>query len=265
MAETSDSLKSRGCLIVVGTGIEALGQITPAAQTAIESADEVLYVVADQLTAEWITSVNPCAESLQGYYRAGQDRRVTYEAQAARIMQSVRAGQRVCAAFYGHPGMVVDPARLAIDAARAEGFAARMLPAVSSFDSLMADLGFDPIGGCQMYEATDVLLRRRPIDPMTPLVLWQIGTVGHFEHQAGALNHDGLSVLAEVLADRYGQDHEVVVYEAATLAACGPMRERLTLGELGRASVSRGSTLFVPPVGEPPVDLAMARRLGLPN
>ena len=259
----STAAPGAGCLIVVGTGIEALGQITPAARRAVEQADDVVYSVGDPLTVEWITSINPRAESLFSFYRPGQDRRLTYAAQAERILRSVRTGRRVCAVFYGHPGMLVDPARLAIEQARAEGFPARMLPGVSSFDCLMADLGFDPSDGCQMYEATDFLLRRRLADSSTPLVLWQLGVVGHLEHQPGELSLDGVAVLAEALAERYGTAHEVVVYEATTFGACEPQVERVALLDLVKAHITRGSTLFVPPLREPEVDLDIAERLGL--
>ena len=63
---------------------------------------------------------------------------------AEAILEPVRAGKRVCAAFYGHPGVFVLPSHDAISRARAEGFEATMLPGVSAEDCLVADLGVDP-------------------------------------------------------------------------------------------------------------------------
>src|SRR5206468_3187411 len=52
------------------------------------------------------------------------------------------------------------------------------LPGVSALDALLADLRLDPVvHGLQMYEATDVLLRRRPLQSDVPAVLWQIGPI----------------------------------------------------------------------------------------
>ena len=60
------------------------------------------------------------------------------------ILDAVRGGASVCAAFYGHPGIFVTPSHDAVRRARAEGYPARMLPAVSAVDCLFADLGVDP-------------------------------------------------------------------------------------------------------------------------
>ena len=44
------------------------------------------------------------------------------------ILAAVREGKRVCAVFYGHPGVYVKPSHEAVRRARKEGFEARMLP-----------------------------------------------------------------------------------------------------------------------------------------
>src|SRR5437899_1041057 len=99
----------------------------------------------------------------------------TYDDIVAEILSAVRSGTRVCVALYGHPGVFARPAHEAVRRARAEGFPARMLPAVSAEDCLFADLGVDPgENGCQSYEATDFLLRKREVDVSAALVLWQI-------------------------------------------------------------------------------------------
>src|ERR1019366_5373545 len=138
-------------------------------------------------------------------------------ARTARILRGVRAGRRVCAALYGHPGVFVHAGHEAIRIAREEGHRARMLAAISSEDCLFADLGVDPgVTGCQSYEATNFLMRRRNIDVSVPLVLWQIGVIGIFDHRP-LDGPGGLGVLAEVLGDAYGFEHEAIIYEASLL------------------------------------------------
>src|SRR5437773_2103233 len=79
-----------------------------------------------------------------GLSAPGKPRRETYAEMVEELLAPVRAGHNVCAAFYGHPGVFVNPGHEAIRRARAEGFPARMLPAVSALDCLVADLGIDP-------------------------------------------------------------------------------------------------------------------------
>lgn len=252
-----------GSLIVLGTGIEAIGHVTVAARRALEGADEVLHLVPDPLTARWIESLNPASESLRGLYEPGRDRALIYAAMAARILQGVRTGRRVCTAIYGHPGVFVHAGHEAIRIARAEGHRARMLPAISSEDCLFADLGVDPgVAGCQSYEATNFLMRRRNIDVSVPLILWQIGVIGVFDHRP-ADGSEGLGMLAEVLSDHYGIGHEAIVYEASLLGICQPRADRLAVGDLGEAATTSASTLFVPPARSAEWDSAVVERLGI--
>ena len=133
-------------------------------------------------------------------YEEGASHRAAYERMAEAILEPVRAGKRVCAVFYGHPGVFVLPSHDAISRARAEGFDATMLPGVSAEDCLVADLGVDPArNGLQSYEAGDFLRRRPVIEPTTALVLWQIGVVGARTHTAN-VSAPALAELVELLA-----------------------------------------------------------------
>jgi len=254
-----------GSLIVVGTGFLVAGQVTPEAHAAMTGADRLLYVVSDAPTRRWIETVNPSAESLYDAYGEGRPRSDSYREMVERILAPVRAGQRVCAAFYGHPGIFVYPSHEAIRRAREEGFRARMLPGISAEDCLFADLGVDPaLQGWRSYEATDFLARRRPVDPTSALVLWQVGAIGVATfHRRAVWRTDGLRVLVDVLSEHYPEDHRVVLYQAATLPVVEPRILELPLAELPDAEVSVAATLYVPAAASPPSDPEAMERLGL--
>ncbi len=253
----------RGSLSVVGTGYLVAGHTTLEAKAEIESAERLFYLVADPASEAWIRSLNSAAESLADLYAEGRPRRRTYAAMVERIVAPLAEGARVCAAFYGHPGIFVGPSHEAIRRARAGGHEARMLAAVSAEDCLFADLGVDPSSdGCQSFEATDFLVRRRRPDPTSALVLWQIGVIGVRDARGGRLwSPGGLRILAESLTEFYPADHEVVVYEAAAIPTFAPKIERTPLSRLPEAAVTADSTLFVPPAARREVDPEMRRRL----
>lgn len=253
-----------GLLVVVGTGIKAVGHLTLDARAWIARADEVHYVTTDALTEGLILSLAPTARSLSRFYQIGQSRPATYEAMTQAILAGARAGRTVCAAFYGHPGVFVYPSHDAIRRARAEGLRAIMEPGVSAEDCLFADLGLDPaVVGCAQYEATDFLVYRRRPDPTAALIVWQIGAVGDLAWNPGRTNADNVRVLAGELAATYGDDHVVVVYEAAQLPTCQPVILHVRLADLPSAPLSTASTLFVPPRERRAADPAMVARLGL--
>jgi uncharacterized protein YabN with tetrapyrrole methylase and pyrophosphatase domain len=227
----------------------------------LETADDVRYLVADPLTRAWLERLRPDARSLLHHYKKGRRRRDVYEAITVEIVGAVRGGGAVCAAFYGHPGIFVDPSHEAMRRVRAEGLPARMLPAVSAEDCLLADLGIDPASrGLQSYEATDFLLYGREIDASAALILWQVGVVAQW-HVTGGTGIDGLRLLAEHLQKRYPADHEVTLYEASPFPVCGPLVETTPLSALGDVEPPALATLYVPPAERRTPDLAMLERL----
>jgi uncharacterized protein YabN with tetrapyrrole methylase and pyrophosphatase domain len=250
-----------GSLTVVGTGIGLGVHLTPEARLAIEGADELLHIASDPATSAWLSTLNPSNRRLNDLYRVGGPREEAYAAMVEVMLEAVRAGRRVCAAFYGHPGVFVRPSHEAVRRAREEGFDARMLPAISTEDCLFADLGVDPArSGCQSYDATDFLVYRRRPDTAAALVLWQITVIGE-DNSVAEPNRVGLAVLADYLGEHYPADHPVTVYEASSFPGVPPIVERATVGDLARADVTPLSTLYVPPAERPRADAEMIERL----
>jgi len=239
-------------------------QVTPEAAAAIDRADDVLYLVADPLTAEWLQRARPESRSLGGHYAPGKDRGQTYAEMVEELLAPVRAGRDVCAVFYGHPGVFVRPGHEAVRRARAEGFAARMLPAVSALDCLVADLAIDPgVAGLVSYEATDFVVHRRRPDTGATLVLWQIGVIGELGYATDP-SRAGLAVLAERLERSYPRDHETIVYEASPYPlVADPFVLRVPLEALPEAEVPLLSTLVVPPARRSRRHRPTIARLGL--
>jgi uncharacterized protein YabN with tetrapyrrole methylase and pyrophosphatase domain len=259
--------RARGSLTIAGVGLAGPAHVTRETLGAIRAAERHFVLVADLLTLEWLLTLAPGAENLVDSYGVGKSRDDTYEEIVERILAPMRQGRRVCAIFYGHPGVFANSPHEAIRRARAEGFTARMLPGISALDCLFADVGLDPGDvGCQEYEATDFLLRRRRFDPCSGLVLWQIGVVGVVDYREEELwSREGLGVLAERLLETYPAEHEVVVYEATTLPVLPPKILRLPLSALAAADVTAISTLYVPPLPDRDTDMVMLRRLGFEN
>ena len=238
--------RAGGSLTVVGSGIRPQ-HLTGETAAAIESADELLYLAAESVTAAWLATLHPCATSLAPLYVEGVDRAVTYEAMANSILAPARRGAAVAAAFYGHPGVFVAPSHEAVARARAEGIPARMLPAVSAEDCLFADLGIDPgRSGCQSYGASYFLARRPPLDTAAHVLLWQISVVGE-RRAVTEVRREGLVELTDALLDHYAPTHEVVVYEASPYSVVDALVERLPLRQLPEHEVTPMATLVIPP------------------
>src|SRR5262245_3832821 len=100
----------KGSLVVVGTGIRTVGQLTMEAIAWIKQAERLFYVVSDPIAESVIQDLNPkAAESMSGLYHEGKPRILAYNAMIDRILKSVRSGKMTVAAFYGHPGVFAYP------------------------------------------------------------------------------------------------------------------------------------------------------------
>jgi hypothetical protein len=186
----------------------------------------------------------------------------TYRQMVEAMLTEVRAGKRVCGAFYGHPGIFAWPPHKAIEIARQEGYSAHMEPGISAEDCLYADLGFDPgKTGCQHFETSQFMLYRRVIDTAGYLVLWQIGVAGDQSLARFKTGPAHRQVLVDLLSSNYPLDHEVTLYRAATLPTQHPCIIRLPLAELPDAEVDMHMTLVVPPAIAMQPNLEIRQRL----
>ena len=220
-------------------------------------------MAAEHAAEAWLASFNPRARALSTLYRAGVPRRQIYAEMVDEILAAVRGGARVCAAFYGHPGVFVAPSHEAVRRAREEGYPARMLPAISAEDCLVADLGVDPgAHGWQSYEATSLLLRGHTPDPTAALVLWQVDATGKIDWDlepgrrlctrspTGCSSSTLRSTRSCSTARR-------------SIPIAEPVIERMRLGDMRALESTPGPTLYVPPLPQRPLDPAVAERLGL--
>lgn len=140
----TENITKHGSLKVVGTGIKSIVDISIGAEAEIRLADKIVYFVADPVTQRTIHRLNANSESLYGLYGNIKPRLETYKEMVEVIMGYVRMGLSVCAVFYGNPSVFAWSTHEAIRRTRKEGFRAEMMPAVSAYASLLADLSLDP-------------------------------------------------------------------------------------------------------------------------
>jgi precorrin-6B methylase 1 len=252
----------RGSLSCVGIGMTLGSHLTPLARSHIEQADVVFAGLSDGIVELWLQRMHPDVRSLQPYYREGKSRLKTYRQWVGLMMAELRAGKRVCGVFYGHPGIFAWSPHKVIEAARAEGYEARMEPGISAEDCLYADLGIDPGRfGCQHFEASQLLFYQRRIDPAGYLVLWQVGLVGDRSLARFQTGPAYRQVLVDLLGNDYPLDHEVIIYRGATLPIEQPRIRRIALRDLPHVPLTTEETVVLPPAAALRPNLAIQERL----
>ncbi len=238
----------QGSLVCVGTGITLGAHISTRTENLIKSADLVFCLMADSISELWIKEMHPNVISLQQYYQEGKSRLETYKEMVAEISSKVRDGNKVCGVFYGHPGIFAKVPHDAIKKVKALGLPAHMEPAVSADACLFADLGIDPGKfGCQQHEATQFLMHNRLFDPSSYLILWQVGVVGDRSLKKFSTDKEEKTLLMDRLLQKYPKNHQITIYEAATLPSAKPRIETIALSELANSKLNMHTTLAIPP------------------
>jgi hypothetical protein len=78
------------------------------------------------------------------------------------------------------------------------------VPGISSLDTLFVDLGIDAASdGLQMYEATDLLLRRRPLQNDVPCIIWQVNAIAEPTYETDRRSADQFLPLQSYLLEFY--------------------------------------------------------------
>ncbi|WP_298775355.1 SAM-dependent methyltransferase [uncultured Shewanella sp.] len=243
--------QKNGRLVCVGTGLNLAGQITVLSQSYIEQAEVVFSLMPDGFAERWVARLNKDVRSLQPFYAQNggvKNRRDTYAQMVDAIVTEVRLGKQVVCALYGHPGVFACVGHRAIEQLKKEGYTAHMEPGVSAEACLWADLGVDPAtSGHQSVEASQFMFYQQSISPAAYLVLWQIGLAGEHTLTQFHTSSDKLQVLVDLLQQWYPLEHEVILYEAATLPIQSPRIDKLMLKDLPQATLTDISTLCIPP------------------
>lgn len=255
---------SNGSLVIVGSGIKFMAHLSTEAMAYIKQSDKVLYSVNEPAMESWIEKNNSNAESLNPLENDNNLRLDFYREMTNHIVNSVKKPQHVCVVFYGHPTIF---ARSALDAAhliKQAGYFTRILPGISAEDCLFADLRIDPGShGCLSYETTDLLIRERPISTSSHLILWQVGMIGSLKKPNRHDNKPGLQLLFNYLKNFYPENHQIYSYQAALYPHTEPQIACFNLKKLTGIEFSSLSTLYIPPLRQAKINLAMLTALNI--
>ena len=253
-------------LWIVGLGIQTVTQVTREVEQALRAAREVLYLDTGVATKPYLEGLCPRVTSLfKQSYGEERPRINAYEHMAIRVVEAALDHPPVTFAIHGHPLVAAHPPFLALELAKALGLRVEVLPGISAIDTVLADLRIDPVvHGVQMYEATDLLLRRRPLLNDVPAIIWQIGPLETGLYSQRVSRPERFSRFISHLRQYYPPQHQVVAIYCSPHPLLPPAILRFPLEDMGRHAeeIHSGFTLYVPPaVGRPVQDCDLLAKL----
>jgi len=241
---------------IIGLGTVNIDQVTRGAERALAGSAEVLFLDAGVATPAFLASRCERVTDLSPHLRAGESRILAHHAIAAQVIDAALTHRPVSFAVGGHPTHLVPSTFLVRDLAALLGLEVEIHAGISALDQICAELMIDPAShGLQSFEATDVLLRRRPLACDVPLLLWQVGRVESHLHDLGRSRPERFERLTRYLLRTYPAEHQVVAVEASSHPLLDPVHIGFPLHQMPAqaARISARTTLYVPPVGTRPV------------
>lgn len=208
-------------ITVVGLGSGDPDRLTLGSLKLLQAAGERMVRTKDHPVVSWLEETGVTFTSFDEVYETMADFPSVYREIADRLIQSAKSegGRSVLYAVPGHPMVAEATVKLLRERCPAEGVELRITGGESFLDEAFVRLGFDPIEGFQLLDASD--LARIRIDPRRHTLIGQV--------------YDGFTA-SEVklgLMEVYPDDYPVVVGHA--LGVEGSERvQRVPLYELDR-------------------------------
>lgn len=237
---------------IVGLGISIVQHMTREVEDAIRRSRAVYYVAGGPAVHEFLESLCPRVVNLHVEYKEDGDRLKTYDRMSSIIVDAALDHPPVTFAVYGHPLIYAYPPQQVLLAAKFCGLRAKVLPGISALDTIFVDLALDPsIQGLQMYEATELMIRGRPLQPDVPCLLWQIGSVETNLYSTATSKPERFRRLKEYLLQFYPLEHIVTTVYSSSHSHMSSLLESFPLGEIEQKApgLHQSLTLYIPPIG----------------
>jgi precorrin-3B methylase len=188
--------------------------------------------------------------SLWSLYQDGRIRTDNYLDVFHAIVELVEIERPVAWLTPGHPVIFDSVSASLINEGNARGWNLRIIPGISSIDTMLATLGYDPAHGMLIHEATGLVRRRIPVSPSMALMLFQPAV---FDVNVAIISVSSagpdLSPLRDYLREFHSGEHMCAFIRSASQLGEQDLVTWTKLGDLASVpyDLVAGSTLFVPP------------------
>jgi uncharacterized protein YabN with tetrapyrrole methylase and pyrophosphatase domain len=238
-------------IYLLGSGIRGTLHFTNETIQALRVCRVVYVLHPDTMVLDYVRKYCDDVHDLNTFYDGREIRQDVYSAIADRLIEEADRSGPVAFLVHGHPLFLVSATEYTLHQAARKGLKTTVLAAVSSFDTLLCDLGIDYGYGVQIFDSTTMIENTWAPNPAVPLLVFQLATTCNRrvvkDRPVGSI----LKPLLDFLTPVYGPSHHVrIVHSGAALLEETEVID-LRLSELTADDIDleRRPTLYVPPLG----------------
>jgi uncharacterized protein len=236
-------------LYLMGAGIFFPDHLTAEETRILASCARICTILSEAHLALLPGELRAKCVSLWPLYQDKRRRSENYRDVTQAVIEAVERERPVAWFTPGHP-MIFDSVSTALlRTGQKRGWRVRVVPAISCFDTLLAELGYDPAEGLLIHEATSVVVREIPLRRSIATLLLQPGVFNSaLAHTATPFADLDLARLRDYLLRFFPPDHRCAFVRSAEKATERAQIVWLRLRNMASAPYETvvGSTLFLP-------------------
>ena len=253
-------------LYVIGLGVSIPKHITTEARECMGQCRRIFAIVQEPPSL-WI---GPCESgvpeviNLLKTYAENVLRKDNYDRAADTVLNALQNSTPIGYVTYGNPLVYDSVAQELVRQAKQLQINVKVVPGISSIDSLLCDLGVDMAPGIQICEASWLVAARIAPQTMYGMILLQIGAFGSLRtHYRVRPTPASLAGLVDYLKRFYPASHQVVLVRSGGTEQQSARITKLSIERICEADVEDilNASLYIPAVEEARIEESTLRRM----
>lgn len=239
-------------LLLMGTGVNYKTHLTIETQQAIKVCRKIFVLHEHMGLVELLKSYGKQVVDLSEVYHGFEKRQDVYNKISEILIDEAKHTGKVGFLVQGHPLFLVSATEYTLELAAKENLKVEVLPAVSSFDTILASLKIDYCYGLQIFDATTLISNNWHPNTAFPMLIFQLATTMNERIVKGALDSSILSPLKLHLLKNYPENHICkLVYTPKEVLDREIIKDiPLSLLDIEELFLESRPTLYVPQMGE---------------
>jgi hypothetical protein len=238
-------------LYLLGAGIAFPDHLTVQTIDILSTCRRICTNLPDYRISTLPTDLREKCLSLWPLYQDGRIRRENYRDVAQAVLRETEKARPTAWLTPGHPMIFDSVSHALLKAARKRKWGVSILPAISSLDTMLAELACEPASGLVIHDATGLVRRKIPLVPSVALILLQISVfLSDRAHISLEQGRPDLGPLRDYLLQYFPAEHKCAVVRSSAISTEPPEITWMGLSDLVSVPTDRsaGATLFVPRV-----------------
>ncbi|QTT88295.1 SAM-dependent methyltransferase [Pseudomonas chlororaphis] len=237
-------------LFILGTGIYNTLQMSVETLQALKTCEAIYVLHNDKMVIDALGKYTRVIDLYSLYESELQFRKDIYLEISETVTQHALSTETpIGFVVHGNPFFLVSASEYILEQARSKGIESKVLPSISSFDTILCDLEIDLGYGVQLFDPTTMIINNWKPNPKVPLLLFQLATVLNPNVVIDDPRSSTLEPLVDYLLEFYPADHECVLVHSASHLLERSETLGLKLGDLSKnegIDLWKRPTLYVP-------------------